>query len=320
MTFAGINYWAVLVAGAIGFAFGGVWYRLLAEPWKAAHGFSTEQIRAHHGKGAAPWPLIIALAADLIMAWMLAGVIGHLGGVTMQERRHLRRLPLVRLRFHYPGSQQHLRHAQRQADRHRRRTLAGRLAADGRDHRRLGGLNPHQSGAWRALSRVQVPSHNRPKQKCIIAPGATGWAGRNLRCPTRSMTFRLPGRNAPSPTKRSTRKCTRARSRTRTGSGPSRPSVSTGSNRSARSRTPPSIRTTSRSNGSRTARSTSPTTASTGISPSAATRSRSCGKATIRKKTKRSPTSSCTPRCASSPTCSKRAASRKATASPSTCR
>ena len=32
MTFAGINYWAVLVAGAVGFAFGGVWYRLLAEP------------------------------------------------------------------------------------------------------------------------------------------------------------------------------------------------------------------------------------------------------------------------------------------------
>ena len=32
MTFAGINYWAVLVAGAIGFAFGGIWYRLLAQP------------------------------------------------------------------------------------------------------------------------------------------------------------------------------------------------------------------------------------------------------------------------------------------------
>ena len=58
------------------------------------------------------------------------------------------------------------------------------------------------------------------------------------------------------PTKRSTRRCTRTRSRTRTGSGPSRPSVSTGSNRSPRSRTFPSIRTTSRSNGSRTARST----------------------------------------------------------------
>ena len=85
MTFAGINYWAVLVAGAVGFLSGGVWYRLLAEPWKSAHGFTTEQIRAHHGKEAAPWPLIIALVADLIMAWMLAGVMGHLGDVTLKN-------------------------------------------------------------------------------------------------------------------------------------------------------------------------------------------------------------------------------------------
>ena len=85
MTFAGINYWAVLVAAAAGFAFGGVWYRFLAEPWKTAHGFTTEQIRAHHGSGAAPWPLIIALAADLVMAWMLAGIIGHLGEVTAKN-------------------------------------------------------------------------------------------------------------------------------------------------------------------------------------------------------------------------------------------
>lgn len=85
MTFAGINYWAVLVAGGAGFALGGVWYRLLAEPWKTAHGFTREQIRAHHGSVAAPWPLIVALAADLIMAWMLAGVIGHLGAVTIMN-------------------------------------------------------------------------------------------------------------------------------------------------------------------------------------------------------------------------------------------
>jgi Protein of unknown function (DUF1761) len=85
MTLAGINYWAVLVAAVIGFGFGGVWYRLLAAPWKAAHGFSTEQIRAHHGKGAAPWPLIVAFFADLIMAWMLAGVLGHLGDVSLKN-------------------------------------------------------------------------------------------------------------------------------------------------------------------------------------------------------------------------------------------
>ena len=85
MAFSGINYIAVLVAGALGFGLGGVWYRLLAEPWKAAHGFTTEQIRAHHGKGAGPWPLVIAFLADLVMAWMLAGVMGHLGAVTLKN-------------------------------------------------------------------------------------------------------------------------------------------------------------------------------------------------------------------------------------------
>lgn len=85
MTFAGMNYWAIIVAGFVGFGFGGVWYRLLAAPWKTAHGFTTEMIRAHHGKGAAPWPLIVALLADLIMAWMLAGLMGHLGTVTLRN-------------------------------------------------------------------------------------------------------------------------------------------------------------------------------------------------------------------------------------------
>src|SRR5450756_628794 len=85
MTFAGINYLDVLVAGALGVGFGGVWYGLLARPRMAPHGFTSEMIRAHHGKGAGPWPLIIALVADLIMAWMLAGVMGHLGELTMKN-------------------------------------------------------------------------------------------------------------------------------------------------------------------------------------------------------------------------------------------
>jgi hypothetical protein len=85
MTFAGINYIAVLVAASVAWIFGGVWYRLLAKPWMAAHGFTTEQMRAHHGDHTAMWPLIVSFVADLIMAWMLAGLLGHFGAVTFQN-------------------------------------------------------------------------------------------------------------------------------------------------------------------------------------------------------------------------------------------
>jgi len=76
---------------------------------------------------------------------------------------------------------------------------------------------------------------------------------------------------------------------------------------------------TSRSNGSRTARPTSPTTASTAICIRAATRPRSSGKATTRKTPSTSPTRSCTTRFAASPIFCATATSRRATASPSTC-
>jgi len=85
MTFAGINYIAVLVAASVAWIFGGVWYRLLAKPWRAAHGFTSEQIRAHHGDHTAMWPLIVSFVADLIMAWMLAGLLGHFGAVNFEN-------------------------------------------------------------------------------------------------------------------------------------------------------------------------------------------------------------------------------------------
>jgi len=85
MTFAGINYIAVLVAASVAWIFGGIWYRLLAKPWMAAHGFTTEQMRAHHGDHTAMWPLIVSFVADLIMAWMLAGLLGHFGAVTFDN-------------------------------------------------------------------------------------------------------------------------------------------------------------------------------------------------------------------------------------------
>ena len=79
MTFAGINYLAVLIAAAAGWVAGAVWYMALAKPWMAAVGITKEKIEASKAQPGASLPFVFAFAACVIMAWVLAGVIGHLG-------------------------------------------------------------------------------------------------------------------------------------------------------------------------------------------------------------------------------------------------
>lgn len=79
MAFAGINYIAVLVAAAVGWIAGAAWYMALAKPWMAAVGTTKEQIEASRQKPGAWLPFVLALASCVIMAWILAGLIGHLG-------------------------------------------------------------------------------------------------------------------------------------------------------------------------------------------------------------------------------------------------
>jgi len=81
MAFAGMNYWAVLLAAVGGFLFGGLYYWLLARPWIEASEWSAER-RATHEAGTMRQPLvpmITAAVANLVMAWVLSGVLGHLG-------------------------------------------------------------------------------------------------------------------------------------------------------------------------------------------------------------------------------------------------
>ncbi len=73
MTFAGINYLAVLVAAAASFGCGAAWYGALGKQWMAAAGVTEADLST--GKSI----YLVAAACQLIMAFMLAGVIGHLG-------------------------------------------------------------------------------------------------------------------------------------------------------------------------------------------------------------------------------------------------
>ena len=83
MNFAGVDYWAVVIAAIVGYIAGAIWYWALSKPWMAAQGFTPESMKANPS----PVPFVLAFVGDLIMAWTLAGVIGHLGvgEVTMRN-------------------------------------------------------------------------------------------------------------------------------------------------------------------------------------------------------------------------------------------
>ncbi|MBV8185171.1 MAG: DUF1761 domain-containing protein [Hyphomicrobiales bacterium] len=78
MVFAGLNYLAVFVAAIGAFAFGAAYYGILGKKWMAALGKTEAELKGPHGK-ISPFPFILSFVAELVMAWALAGVLGHLG-------------------------------------------------------------------------------------------------------------------------------------------------------------------------------------------------------------------------------------------------
>jgi hypothetical protein len=89
MQFAGMNYLAILAAAVAAWMFGAVYYGTVANAWVAALGrtmadFKAEQA-AKTGKLGAIGPYILSFFAELLMAWVLAGVIAHLGPVTVKN-------------------------------------------------------------------------------------------------------------------------------------------------------------------------------------------------------------------------------------------
>ena len=73
MSFAGMNYLAIVIAAMIAFIFGAVYYGGLGKVWMTAARIESGQIRPR------PVSFVISFICELVMAWVLAGVIGHLG-------------------------------------------------------------------------------------------------------------------------------------------------------------------------------------------------------------------------------------------------
>jgi hypothetical protein len=73
MSFGGINYIAVVVAAVAAFAFGAAYYGALSKAWMKAARVRPEQASMSAGL------FINSFVCLLIMAWVLAGIVGHLG-------------------------------------------------------------------------------------------------------------------------------------------------------------------------------------------------------------------------------------------------
>jgi hypothetical protein len=79
MTFAGLNYLAIVIAAIVAWLAGAVWYMSLGKIWTQAQGLTHEQMHQNKSKPGAYLPFIYCLVAELVMAWVLAGLMAHLG-------------------------------------------------------------------------------------------------------------------------------------------------------------------------------------------------------------------------------------------------
>ena len=79
MIFVGVNYLAILVAAVAAWLAGAVWYTGLGEAWLAALGKTRADMEEARDKPGYWLPFVYSFLANLVMAWVLAGLIGHLG-------------------------------------------------------------------------------------------------------------------------------------------------------------------------------------------------------------------------------------------------
>jgi hypothetical protein len=85
VTFAGISYLAIVIAAVAAWLASAAWYMSLSRPYVAALGKTPEQMAQDRKNPGAFLPFVYAFVANIVMAWMLAGLLGHLGAVTLRN-------------------------------------------------------------------------------------------------------------------------------------------------------------------------------------------------------------------------------------------
>jgi hypothetical protein len=79
VTFTGINSLAIVIAAMLGFIASAAWYMSLSRSYAAALGTTVERMAEDRKKPRSFVPYIYALIGNIIIGWVLAGLLAHLG-------------------------------------------------------------------------------------------------------------------------------------------------------------------------------------------------------------------------------------------------
>jgi hypothetical protein len=71
-------YMAIVIAALVAWLAGAVWYMALGKPWMSALGRTPDEMAAAKQAPGSFLPFIYAFVAELVMAWILAGVLLHI--------------------------------------------------------------------------------------------------------------------------------------------------------------------------------------------------------------------------------------------------
>ena len=104
-----INFYAVLIAALAAWVTGAVWYGVFGRIWRLA---LERPINPTAGNRKVPpiGPMIVSFAAELLMAFMMAGLIAHFGTVSIKTGTIVAALswlafvlPTITTNYAYPG-------------------------------------------------------------------------------------------------------------------------------------------------------------------------------------------------------------------------
>ena len=79
-----MNYLAIVIAAVAAWLAGAGWYMALGKIWTAALGTTPEKMTPAGHRLGAFLPYVYAFIAELLMAWILAGLLGHIGALTVR--------------------------------------------------------------------------------------------------------------------------------------------------------------------------------------------------------------------------------------------